>query len=808
MNENKNYTYPNNDYSYNEAAESSSFDYKMWIIRIVKAWYLFAISLVLFMSFAYLKNRSWRPTYKSSALVIIEDSKGYLGAQATLLQGFGAEKAYRNVNNQVIMFGSYDLVKRTIEKLPDLHVDYYTQGRFRTTNLYKQSPIKIATTYISPLAYSREFQFTDLGNNEYTITAEETKTLPEYYYKGTYGVAFENSEFFLQIDKTDYFREGVSVYFRLNSIDNLVTLYSSRLAFEFLMKGASVVEASIVGDVPQRDCDFLDALCEEFLADNLARKNDAAIKTVNFIDEQLEGLSDSLKVSENKLKDYKANNFIVASSGGTSLMSEYAKLDAIRTELRLKESYLNYLTQYLQSNVENESIIAPANLGVTDASLTSLVTAFTELQLKRDEVGEKSPLYSKYTRELEAIKQQMNEALANNRVALDIQKKDLEERTDALTEEMRALPYKEQQFLNIQREFKMNDDYYSFLIQKRLDAQIQKASNSPDNIILDKARISSMTNAGTKNKTYSTFLMIALAIPLAFIVLKELLYPSIRTEEEINKLSGGVYPIIAMLRKTYKKVPVIVDKMPRSSIAEAFRIIRTRLGLMLPYDAKQTILITSTQSGDGKSYVAVNMAGIYAMTERKTLLIDFDLRKPSILAYLELRGNKGLVNYLAGHVSLNDAIIKSPDYKFDVLPVGIIPPNPAELMASDGLKNMLDTLKEQYDYIIIDTSPVGLVGDIYSLFKQVDNTIFVVSCEKTNKTFFKNTIRQLKEHNTHNVNIVFNNVNLKKMEYSAYYHNSYGYYGGNYGKGYYGYGLYVGNKDQYFDDVEDDNPDK
>ena len=271
MNENKNYTYPNNDYSYNEAAESSSFDYKMWIIRIVKAWYLFAISLVLFMSFAYLKNRSWRPSYKSSALVIIEDSKGYLGAQATLLQGFGAEKAYRNVNNQVIMFGSYDLVKRTIEKLPDLHVDYYTQGRFRTTNLYKQSPIKIATTYISPLAYSREFQFTDLGNNEYSITAEETKTLPEYYYKGTYGVAFENSEFFLQIDKTDYFREGVSVYFRLNSIDNLVTLYSSRLAFEFLMKGASVVEASIVGDVPQRDCDFLDALCEEFLADNLAR---------------------------------------------------------------------------------------------------------------------------------------------------------------------------------------------------------------------------------------------------------------------------------------------------------------------------------------------------------------------------------------------------------------------------------------------------------------------------------------------------------------------------------------------------------
>ena len=201
MNENKNYTYPNNE-NYNEAAESSSFDYKMWIIRIVKSWYLFAISLVLFMSFAYLKNRSWRPTYKSSALVIIEDSKGYMGSQAMLLQGFGAEKAYRNVNNQVIMFGSHDIIERTVAKQPDLLVDYYSLGRFRQTNLYKQSPIVVQMAYVSPESYEREFIFTDLGGDEFEIKAEETHSQSEFYCKGKYGEPIENSLFFLTINKT------------------------------------------------------------------------------------------------------------------------------------------------------------------------------------------------------------------------------------------------------------------------------------------------------------------------------------------------------------------------------------------------------------------------------------------------------------------------------------------------------------------------------------------------------------------------------------------------------------------------------
>ena len=354
-----NYTNPE---QFSEESEGSSFDYRTWIIRILKGWYFFVISLIVCMGIAYLQNRSWKPVYKTNALVIIEDSKGYMGSQAMLLQGFGAEKAYRNVNNQVIMFGSHDIIERTIKKQPDMLVDYYTLGRFRQTSLYKQSPVVITTTYVAPLAYERKFVLTDNGDSTYTISAEETESQSEFTCQGTYGQPLETSQFFLTVQPSDLYRTHFSIGFTLHTIETVVAQYSARLSFEFLMTGASVVEVAVTGEVPQRDADFINGLCEEFLADNLSRKNDAAIKTIAFIDDQLAQLSDSLRISEDRLKAYKADNFVVASAGGSAVMAQYTQIDAKQTELRLKESYLSYLTNYLKSNVEDGAIIAPANL--------------------------------------------------------------------------------------------------------------------------------------------------------------------------------------------------------------------------------------------------------------------------------------------------------------------------------------------------------------------------------------------------------------------------------------------------------------
>lgn len=800
--EQPNYTSPE---QFKEESEGSSFDYRTWIIRILKGWYFFVISLIVCMGIAYLQNRSWKPMYKTNAMVIIEDGKGYIGSEAMLLQGFGVEKAYRNVNNQVIMFGSHDIIQRTVEKLPEMLIDYYTLGRFRQTNLYKQSPVAITTNRVAPMSYERSFVITDKGNNAYEIYAEETDSQSEFTCQGVYGEQLETPLFNITVNKTDFYRNSFSIGFTLHSIETIVAQYSAKLSFEFLMTGASVVEVAVTGDVPQRDADFIDGLCDEFLADNLSRKNNAAIKTIEFINDQLLQLSDSLRISEDRLKAYKADNFVVASVGGSAVMSQYNQIDAKQTELRLTESYLDYLTNYLQSNVSEGAIIAPSNLGVNDANLTTMVQSYTELQVSRNEVGEKSPLYAKYTRELETLKEQIFELLKNMRAALDIQKKDLDKRAEQVMAEMRQLPYKEQQLLNIQREFKINDDYYNFLIQKRADAQIQKASNSPDNIILDRARIASITNGNEKSKRYTTFLLIALLVPTAFIVLRELLYSCIRTETEVEKLSGRAYKIIAMIRRTSIEHPVVVDKYPKSSIAEAFRIIRTYLSLYVPADQPNfSLMLSSTQSGDGKTYLSVNMAAVYAMTGKKTLLVDLDLRKPSVMATLSIPANRGLVNHLLNQISLEDAIVQHPDYKFDILPVGVIPPNPAELMASEKMKNLIERLKKEYTYIVFDTSPVGLVGDIYPIASMMDHILYSVACEKTNKNLFKSTIKQMTSRGIKNVSFVFNNVNMKKMEYSSYYQNNYGMFTGYHQNSYAGY-VHAARQHQqgyYFDDAE------
>lgn len=790
--------------------EGSNIDYFGWFIRIIRSWWLFVISLLICMTIAFFKNKQWQPNYSTSALVIIEENKGMMGGSSALMQGFAAERAYRNVNNQVIMFGSFELISRVIELHPELTVDYYTRGRFKVNNLYKHSPIDIQKQLIVNTSYLREFEFEDAGDSTYHIIVPETKEVPEITLTGRYGEPLETSYFFITVNQTSYFYPGCKLKFRFFEKEQLAMDYSSRLAFDFVMQGASVVRCTVVGSVPERDQDFLNGLCDEFLANNLARKNDAAVKTIDFIDEQLATLSDSIKLSEGRLNSYKATNFVSSTAGSSMIVSQYNSLIAKQTEMRLQEAYFKYLSDYLQNNVEDGSLMTPTSLGLKESTITGLITKYTETQIKRNEVGDKSPLYAKYNRELGTYKVQINEALKNIRVEMEIERADLNKRMAEIEEDMREQPYKEQQLMNIQRRFKLNDDYYTFLMQKRADAQIQKASNSPDNIILERARFSSLTNAADKNKNTSTLLIIGLLIPFGIIVLRELTIPYIRSEQEIAKLSAHRGTLLGIIRHTRSKSPVIIDKHPRSSVAESYRVLRTQVEYQVQRKENITVMLTSTQSGDGKTYISANMAGVYAITGRKTILIDLDLRKPSVSALLGLDANKGVSDYLIGNISLDQAITQSDKYKFDILTVGSVPPNPGELLKSERMRELMVELKKRYCYIVIDTSPIGLVADAYSMFGDADIMIYSVRCGKTNKKLFKNTVNSLFMNGVTKINYVFNDVNLNKIEYSRYYTNYYGAYGnyGNNSYGYYGYGRGTkGKKDEsyfdYFDEADE-----
>jgi capsular exopolysaccharide synthesis family protein len=512
-----------------------------------------------------------------------------------------------------------------------------------------------------------------------------------------------------------------------------------------------------------------------FLDDNLERKNENATKTINFIDTQMASISDSLNVAEANLRNFRTTNKMLSMEAYSGqVMGKINMLDQKKLEMNLRKTYMDYLSDYLKGNIEDGKIVAPSSLGVMDGNLMSRVKEFSDLQTKQGEVGKKSPYYKKYETQIETVKATLFEVLRNMYAAYNIELKDMEKQYVEQMGKLVNLPEKESQMTNYQRVFKIQDNYYTFMLQKRAEAQIQKASNTSDNIILETAQIRETVNGAEKTKKQSTNLMIGLIIPLAFIFLKEFLNTTIKDKNDIKKYTH--FSVLGIIQKgNYDKSPLLVLKNPKSVFSESFRLVRTRLEFIMKSKSNKKsslILVTSAESGDGKSFFSINLAGIYAMEKRKVLLIDLDLRKPSISKSMSIENTKkGITNYIIGQASLEDILIESDNQRpFDIILPGTIPPNPGELVKSDRLKELLDNLCEIYEYIIIDTSPIGLVGDSYALTFNSDVNLFIVRQEKTNKNFFKSVIEQVKQDNLPNMYIVLNGVDVKSSNTSYTYH--------------------------------------
>jgi tyrosine-protein kinase Etk/Wzc len=788
------------------AEEDAGFDIMEWVLNFLHYWYLFVIGVIISLGLAYLQNRKIIPTYKSAGTLIIQEKESGYGANQALMQGFGVQAAYKNSNNQIIMLGSNDLIGRVVDSLPKMKVDFISKGNFKVRNLYSTSPVYMQVDYIAPEAYDLLFRLELHTNGTYFITVEENKQFKDFKLMGQFGVPIQHNLFFMNLFNVGYFSDDQVINFRFRSRESLISDFQSRVLFTWVTEGSSVLEISLASDTPERDVDFINQLAKTYLEDNLDMKNDAANKTMKFIDGQLSGLAQSLSESEDKLTDFRQKNKIVDVNTHTSdLLGKSVSFDNELSNLRLRETYLDYLAKYLKTNMDDGDVIAPSSLGLNEPMLMALVTQINTLNLQRGELNTKNPYYAKYTNDLNNVKKAINEVVKNMRVSLEIEKSDYYKRLSKVENDIEGLPKLELEMKSIERKYKMEDNYYTFFLQKRAESEILKASNSPDNIILDKARIVAVTNADKKSKTTMMFLLFGLLIPAAFVIVKELMNGIIRSVKDVEKNSP--FKLIGMVRHTQSKDPTLIAKNPRSSFTEMFRVIRTRIEFIVQRKKDIMIVITSGESGDGKTYFSVNLACVYAMASRKTLLIDMDIRKPSVNQRFNITKVEGVTNYLVGQCELNDVILKLPDVDFDILPAGTVPPNAGELIRSEKLIEMIQELKKKYEYIIIDTSPIGVVADAYALAMMADINLFVVRNNKTNKGFFKRLTEQLKNDNISKMYTIINDVSVEENRYSRYYSRKYTYgYGGG---GYYGYNGYTSRKrkdasDRYFQYYQDD----
>jgi len=775
--------------------KGTKFNALEWVFTFLHYWYLFVIALAIALGLAMLKNRRWIPTYYSQGTLVIKESTGYGsgggGMNFGLMTGFSSDPGFKNVNNQMIMLGSYDLTSRVVDSLPFLNVEYLTLGRFKTRQLYRQTPFVVEASRVDPRAYGNLFQVSFKNDSTLHISSMDEGASLEL--DTHYGEQIHCPYFDARIFPTEFMANTGKVYFQFRDHESLVNEFMSRLQLSFVTEGSTVLALGLVSETPQRDCDFIDMLSKIYLLQNLEQKNEVAENSIRFINQQLDALQSSLQVSEGAMTDFRQENKIIdVNSYAGQIMGYLASYDQQSMELRLRETYFDYLINYIHTNMDGDAVIMPTTMGVTDATLISLVQQLNELRVQRSELTEKNVFFAKFTKEMETVKSSIEELVRSMRAALEIEKADLRTRIGEAEAMLKTLPEKELQMVAIERNYRIDDNYYTFFLQKRAESEIQKASNTPDNSIMDKARTTAIMNAQAKKKTTTKYLVIGFLIPMGLIILSELLNNKMRSPKDVLKLK--MFHLIGTLRHARNQNPTLVRASPRSSYAEMMRAIRTRMEFVLQRKDKMVICVTSTESGDGKTFLCTNLAALYAMTGKKVLLMDLDLRKPNIHTKLGLEGGNGLSNYLIGDCELEDILETNTPFAFDFMRAGTIPPNPGELVHSDRLIKLVEAMREKYDFIVIDTSPIGLVPDAYAIIEQSDICLYVIRCLQTNKSFCKQTLEQMTDviDTPEKVQLILSDIPTSgRHSYGSGYGYGYGGYGG-YGYGHLGYGGYGG----------------
>jgi len=775
--------------------DHSSFNLVEWIVRFAKYWYLFLFGVAIALSIAWYQNRSWLPKYSSEAKILLQETP----SSFSFIQGFGGGRSNnfsQNSENQQVFLRSFDLVSRTIDSLPDFRIDYYTQGHFIKRSQYKQSPIRIEIISLTEDAYKKNFMFSEKDNNTFEISIFNGKEFVDKV-AGIYGEPIGHKSFLIKVFKEKpigtKFKE---LRFSFRDHESLLGEFVRRLSVSAIEK-TSVVLLSLESNDTRRDIDFLNKHSNIFLEDNLDRKNAEAIKTINFINEQIAYLSDSLNRSEANLRSFRiANNIVDYASYSGDLPKRMSAVEQKGKELLARDSYFSYLKNYLTKNIETGAIMSPTTIGITDPALLNLVTQYNTLQMQRAETQPKHPKYEQLTSQMEQVKQYLLELMNSVNSVFNIERDAYNKEVAEIDKLFRDAPEKERRLLNYERNFKINDSYYTFLLQKRSEAQMRKAANTPDNQIIQQARVIRTTNGKDKSNRRLLYLALGLLIPAIFIIIKTLLNFTIRTERDVEKLSS--FPLIGSIRHTRHKLDefVIATKYPNSAFVETLRVIRTKIEIILQRRENLMILISSAESGDGKTYVSANLAGTFALQKKRTLLVDFDLRKPNLSNLINTKSHKkiGFVNYLIGDVPFEEIIETKEEYGFDFMSSGIMPPNPGEFVRDAKFKEFFDKLRTMYDYIIIDTSPLGLVADAYALIPLVDISLLVTRSLKSNKGDFSELTKHLKSDGMKNIYVVLNDVDKKKIGYQ------------NYGYGYgYGYTNKRGSNNYYVtEDFEQD----
>lgn len=765
-----------------------SFNLKKWLFRMFRMWPWFLVSLLVCLFAAWLYLRYTNPIYKAVASVMVKDEKkGAEMMDNSMLKEIGLGGNNKLVENEIEILKSYDLMEAVVNKL-QLFVSIKHIGRIRDVAVFGDN-IPFAFEIINPDAVKKTLHWTvtDAGNTVLFQGGDYKQPISlkynELYQTGNIHFRCVHSSLYGDSTLNNTAKNNTQYKVDVTPPDKTVLQYTDKLSVDAASKVATVINLQIKDLNRERATAILQSLINIYNQQGIEDKNRVSDNTIDFLNERLIAVSNELQGVENSVEKFKSENRVTdLSSDAQQYLTMSQQIDIQKAKSQTQLNIINALQKDLELNQDNPQLV-PSTLGIEEPSLGQLIEKHNQLVLQKERLqqksGPKNPMLIDLQDQIKEIRSRLLTNVTNLKKAYTISLNDVSGQDMLLSNRIRNVPLLEKKLVQITRNQNVQQQLYAFLLQKREEAAVTRASNIEDSRTIVKARGLGIVSP-KRNMAWTLSVLLGLVFPVILITVKDFMNTKIgdvlEVEQHTNVPSLGLISHVKKLNS-----PVVINSQSRSAVAEQIRNIRTSISFTGKGQQVKTILVTSFQSGDGKSFVSLNLAAAYALLNKKTVILEFDLRKPHITKNLGIDAKEGISNILAGKSKLEDLLLEIPGYESNLylLPAGYLPPNPAELISGSKMGCLIKVLKERFDHIIIDTPPFSLVTDAALLQQYADINLVVLRQDYTSKDVYAE-LKQVAHNPAIPTYLLLNDVGRRKR-----YQNGYGYSRYGYAKGYY-----------------------
>jgi tyrosine-protein kinase Etk/Wzc len=747
---------------------------------------LMLLSVAFFLTIAYIKVRYTTQIFKVQSSLLIQNDMTAMGGGAN---NAGKDQKFEelfmtqdalNLSNEIEVIKSTPVLQRVVKDL-NLQTTYYNKGNVRGSQIYPQYPFTLKLLSKGDSSRPLGFKIDLLSADRFTLN--DGKSIFHF------GDTLTTDDARFQLIRNP----GVNIFafaareFEIGwspIVDAAIGLRASVKVVQ-INEQATILTLSFEGENPMLGKDVLNDLMAVYDTLQVEDKNRIAGNTLRFIGDRIYELNDTIKGVEGVLTHFMVENKVFdMENQSKNYLDKMGETTKLREQQEVKISIVNHLLEYM-SDKKNIHELVPTNLGIEEPALSQLIFEYNQLCLQRDRnvrtSTEANPLIVGMDETLDKVRGQIIQALIQVRTAYSIAVNKLEQSEGNINSHVNSLPGKSLSLLNIERKQKILEELYSFLLQKQLEISLSSASTISNSRVVEPAMAGNDPVSPDKKNIYTMYLLIGLLLPTGFVVLRELLQDKVNGKADVEKYTTA--PILGEIGHSEGKQTLVVTQNSRRLISEQFRIIRTNLQYIINKVEKPVIMVTSSFSGEGKSFVSTNMGAVMALSGKRVVIMEFDIRKPKIVSGLDLKRKMGITNYIIGKASFSELLIKVNGVNdLYVIPCGPIPPNPSEILLDKKLDELMKEVMDNFDVVIMDTAPIGLVSDAVTLSRFANCTLYITRQGYT----FRKQLGLVEDlyvnRKLPNLCLLINDVSSTGGYYGGYYGGGYGYYGG------YGYG--------------------